>query len=148
MAETLSGVIERVTFHNPDTGFAVLRVVARGRRGLVTVVGNLPGVVAGEYVEASGSWVQDREHGEQFKADDLRCTPPHTAQGIEKYLGALGGVRRRAAQVTAQGIEKYLGSGLVKGIGPHFAKRIVEVFGERTLAVIDEAGTEVFLDAL
>ncbi len=117
MAETLSGVIERVTFHNPETGFAVLRVQARGRRGLVTVVGNLPSVVAGEYVEASGTWIQDREHGEQFKADDLRCTPPHTAEGIEKYLG----------------------SGLVKGIGPHFARRIVEVFGERTLTVIDES---------
>src|SRR5260370_42138197 len=119
MAETLSGVIERVTFHNPDTGFAVLRAVARGRRGLVTVVGNLPSAVAGEYFEASGSWVQDREHGEQFKADELRCTPPHTTAGIEKYLG----------------------SGLVKGIGPHFARRIVSVFGERTLAVIDESPT-------
>ncbi len=119
MAETLSGVIERVTFHSPDSGFAVLRVQARGRRGLVTVVGNLPSAVAGEYVEANGTWVHDREHGEQFKADDLRCTPPHTVEGIEKYLG----------------------SGLVKGIGPHFARRIVEVFGERTLAVIDESPT-------
>src|SRR6516225_3423586 len=117
MAETISAVIERVTFHNPDTGFAVLRVQARGRRGLVTVVGNLPSAVAGEYVEGRGAWVQDREHGEQFRADELRCTPPHTAQGIEKYLG----------------------SGLVKGIGPHFAKKIVAVFGERTLQVIDES---------
>jgi exodeoxyribonuclease V alpha subunit len=119
MAETLSGIIERVTFHNPDTGFAVLRVGARGRRGLVTVVGNLPGAVAGEYVEASGAWVFDREHGEQFQAERLHCTPPHTAAGIEKYLG----------------------SGLVKGIGPHFAKKIVAVFGERTLQVIDESPT-------
>ncbi len=117
MAEILSGVIERVTFHNPESGFAVLRVVAQGRRGLVTVVGNLATAVAGEYVQGSGSWVQDREHGEQFKADELRCTPPHTVEGIEKYLG----------------------SGLVKGIGPHFARRIVEVFGERTLSVIDES---------
>jgi exodeoxyribonuclease V alpha subunit len=117
MADTLSGIIERVTFHNPETGFAVLRVQARGRRGLVTVVGNLPAAVAGEYVEADGAWVYDREHGEQFKADRLQCTPPHTAAGIEKYLG----------------------SGLVKGIGPHFAKKIVAVFGERTLQVIDES---------
>jgi exodeoxyribonuclease V alpha subunit len=117
MSEQLSGVIERVTFHNPDKGFAVLRVQARGRRGLVTVVGNLPSAVAGEYIEAVGVWVQDREHGEQFKADELRCTPPHTAEGIEKYLG----------------------SGLVKGIGPHFARKIVAVFGERTLEVIDES---------
>jgi exodeoxyribonuclease V alpha subunit len=117
MAETLTGIIERVTFHNPDTGFSVLRVQARGRRGLVTVVGNLPGAVAGEYVEAAGAWVHDREHGEQFQAERLACTPPHTAAGIEKYLG----------------------SGLVKGIGPHFAKKIVAVFGERTLDVIDES---------
>jgi exodeoxyribonuclease V alpha subunit len=119
MAETLSGSIERVTFHNPETGFAVLRVQAGGRRGLVTVVGTLASAEAGEYVEASGTWVQDREHGLQFKADELRTTPPQTAAGIEKYLG----------------------SGLVKGIGPHFAHKIVEVFGDRALAVIDESPT-------
>ncbi len=117
MAEQLSGVVERVTFHNPDTGFAVLRVQARGRRGLVVVVGTVASVTAGEYVEAVGAWVQDREHGEQFKADELRCTPPQTVEGVEKYLG----------------------SGLVKGIGPHLARQIVKVFGERTLAVIDES---------
>src|SRR4051794_28663413 len=117
MAETLSGIVERVTFHNADNGFAVLRVQVQGRRGPVTVVGHLPSAVAGEYVEATGSWVQDREHGEQFKAETLRCTPPHSVEGIEKYLG----------------------SGLVKGIGPHFARKIVEVFGERTLNVIDES---------
>jgi exodeoxyribonuclease V alpha subunit len=117
MAETLSGIIERVTFHNADSGFAVLRVQVTGRRDLVTVVGHLPSVVAGEYVEASGDWTQDREHGLQFKAAELRTTPPHTLAGIEKYLS----------------------SGLVKGIGPHYARKIVEVFGERTLAVIDES---------
>jgi len=117
MAEQLSGVVERVTFHNPDTGFAVLRVQARGRRGLVAVVGTVVSVTAGEYVEAIGAWVQDREHGEQFKADEMRCTPPQTVEGVEKYLG----------------------SGLVKGIGPHLARQIVKVFGERTLAVIDES---------
>jgi exodeoxyribonuclease V alpha subunit len=117
MAETLSGIIERVTFHNPETGFAVLRVQARGRRGLTTVVGHLPAVVAGEYIEAEGAWVQDREHGEKFRAERLQCMPPHTAAGIEKYLG----------------------SGLVKGIGPHFAKKIVAVFKDRTLEVIEES---------
>jgi exodeoxyribonuclease V alpha subunit len=117
MVETLTGIIERVTFHNPNTGFAVLRVQARGRRGLVTVVGQMPTAVVGESIHASGEWIQDRVHGEQFKADELRCTPPHTVEGIEKYLG----------------------SGLVKGIGPHFAKKIVAVFGERTLQVIDES---------
>jgi exodeoxyribonuclease V alpha subunit len=115
MAEALSGTIERVTFHNPESGFAVLRVHVGGRRGIVTVVGQMPSAVAGEFIEANGAWQQDREHGLQFKADEIRTTPPHTVEGIEKYLG----------------------SGLVKGIGPHYAKRIVEVFGERTLEVID-----------
>jgi exodeoxyribonuclease V alpha subunit len=117
MAENLNGIIERVTFHNPETGFAVLRVQIRGRRGLTTVVGQMPSAVVGEYIQATGEWIQDRTHGEQFRAEDLRCTPPHTVEGIEKYLG----------------------SGLVKGIGPHFAKKIVAVFGERTLQVIDES---------
>jgi exodeoxyribonuclease V alpha subunit len=119
MAETLSGLIERVTSHNADSGFAVLRVQPGGRRGLVTVVGHLPGATAGEYVEATGSWVQHRDYGLQFKADDLRTMPPHTREGIVKYLG----------------------SGLVKGIGPHFARKIVDVFGDRTLEVIDESPT-------
>src|SRR5437870_1709428 len=108
MAETLAGVIERVTFHILDTGFAVLRVQADGRRGLVTVVGHLPSAVAGEYIEATGTWAQNRDHGLEFKADALRSTPPHTVEGIARYLG----------------------SGLVKGIGPHYARKIVEVFGD------------------
>jgi exodeoxyribonuclease V alpha subunit len=119
MAESLSGVIERVTFHNPENGFAVLRVQARGRPGLVTVVGHLPTALVGEYVEATGDWTHDRDHGLQFSAEQLHTTPPHTAEGIERYLA----------------------SGLVKGIGPHFARRIVDVFGERTLSVIDESPT-------
>ena len=119
MAETLSGIIERVTSHDAESGFAVLRVQPNGRRTLVTVVGHLPGATAGEYVEATGAWVQHRDYGTQFKADGLRTMPPHTREGIVKYLG----------------------SGLVKGIGPHFARKIVEVFGERTLEVIDESPT-------
>jgi exodeoxyribonuclease V alpha subunit len=117
MAETLSGVIERITFHNPENGFAVLRVQADGRRGLVTVVGHLASAEVGEYVEAEGVWAEDRDHGRQFRASALRTTPPQTVAGIEKYLG----------------------SGLVKGIGPHFARRIVEVFGDRALVIIDES---------
>src|SRR5262245_17072105 len=116
-AEHLSGVIERVTFHNAETGFAVLRVQARGRRDAVVVVGTLASVVAGEHVEATGSWVQDRDWGMQFRATDVRTVPPQTVEGIEKFLG----------------------SGLVKGIGPHYAKKIVDLFGERTLEVIDES---------
>src|SRR5438094_9343889 len=117
MSEQLSGTIERVTFHNPENGFVVLRVEVRGLRGPVTVVGQTPRAVAGEFVEATGAWADDPEFGKQFKADTLRLVPPTTVEGIEKYLG----------------------SGLVKGIGKHYAKKIVEVFGERTLQVIDDS---------
>lgn len=119
MTETLSGTIERVTFHNPENGFAVLRVQVAGRKDLVTVLGQLPRVVAGEYLEASGAWQRDPEHGEQFKASSLRTATPSSTEGIEKYLG----------------------SGLVKGIGPQYAKKIVRVFGAKTLQVIDESPT-------
>ncbi len=115
MSEPLSGVVERVTFHNPENGYAVLRV--QYRRGITTVVGHIPTVYAGEFLEAEGAWVQDRDHGLQFKADTLRITPPHTKEGLVKFLG----------------------SGLVKGIGPKYARKIVDVFGERTLQVIDES---------
>ncbi len=117
MAETLTGTIERITFHNPDTGYAVLRVLVRGRRGPVTVVGTLATVVAGEHLDAVGAWIIDREYGEQFKAEQLQCRPPASAEGIEKYLA----------------------SGLVKGIGPVYARKIVQAFKERTLTIIDES---------
>ncbi len=117
VAEQVTGVIERITFHNLDNGYCVLKVQARGHRDLVTVVGNAQQVVAGEYVTASGDWVTDRTHGVQFKAAEIKTNPPHTAEGIAKYLG----------------------SGVVKGIGTKFAKRIVEVFGTNTLEVIDKS---------
>ncbi|MBI3822711.1 MAG: ATP-dependent RecD-like DNA helicase, partial [Planctomycetes bacterium] len=119
MSDTLSGTIERVTFHNPENGFVVLRVEVRGIRGPVSVVGQTPRAVAGEFVEAAGKWTDDPEFGKQFKADSLRVLPPSTAEGIEKYLG----------------------SGLIKGVGPSTAAKIVAVFGARTLDVIDESPT-------
>ena len=112
-----TGAIERITFHNLDNGYCVLRVRAAGHRDVVTVVGHLSQAVAGEYVEAEGTWVTDRNHGQQFKADTLKTTPPHTAEGIAKYLG----------------------SGRVKGIGPKYAKKIVDVFGKQTLDVIEKS---------
>ena len=115
MPETLSGIIERITFHNLDNGYVVLKVHVQGKRDIATVVGHLSSAVAGEYIEAEGEWLNDKEHGLQFKAEQLHTTPPHTVAGIEKYLG----------------------SGLIKGIGPAYAKRIVEIFGDRTLEVID-----------
>ncbi|MGL6074180.1 MAG: SF1B family DNA helicase RecD2 [Fimbriiglobus sp.] len=119
MADVVTGAVERITFHNLDNGYCVLKVRAKGHRDLVTVVGNIPQVIAGEYLEATGDWTQDRFHGIQFTASELKTTPPHSPEGIIKYLG----------------------SGLVKGIGPTYAKKIVEVFGEKTLDVIDQSPT-------
>ena len=111
----LGGQIERVTYHSRETGFAVLRVRARGHRDLVTLVGTMPSVSAGEWVEADGTWVVDREHGQQFKAEILRTTRPDTAEGIEKYLA----------------------SGLVRGIGPALARRLVAAFGRQVFEIIE-----------
>ncbi|HEX2555116.1 MAG TPA: ATP-dependent RecD-like DNA helicase [Microvirga sp.] len=112
---TVAGAIERVTYHNPETGFCVLRVQARGHRGLVTVVGNAPAVAAGEAVEAAGAWVNDRAYGVQFRAETLATAAPTSLDGLEKYLG----------------------SGLVHGIGPVFARKLVDLFGEELLTVIE-----------
>jgi len=113
--DVLSGAIERVTFHQEDSGFCVLKVKATGQRELVTVIGNAVSVTAGEYVDCTGSWVNNREYGLQFKADQLRIVMPSTLAGIEKYLG----------------------SGLVKGIGPHFAKVLVDAFKEQVFDIIE-----------
>ena len=111
---TLEGSIERVTFHNTDNGFAVLQLKVRGRRDLTTVVGHLASAIAGEFVEASGRWVIDKQHGQQFRADSMRTTHPATPEGMEKYLG----------------------SGLIKGIGPVFAGKLVQTFGDGVFDVI------------
>ena len=113
--EALAGLVERVTYHNPENGFCVLRVKARGQRDLVTVVGAAAAITAGEFVQASGTWVNDRVHGLQFKAAFLRSAPPTTLEGIEKYLG----------------------SGMVKGIGPVYAGRLVRAFGEGVFDVVE-----------
>src|SRR3954451_8383259 len=113
--EALAGLVERVTYHNPENGFCVLRVKARGQRDLVTLVGAAAAVTAGEFVQASGAWVNDRVHGLQFKAAFLRSAPPATLEGIEKYLG----------------------SGMVKGIGPVYAGRLVRAFGEGVFDVVE-----------
>jgi hypothetical protein len=78
--EVLAGLIERVTYHNTENGFCVLRAKARGHRDLVTVVGHAATIAAGEWVTASGEWVNDRTHGQQFKARFLRTSPPTSAQ--------------------------------------------------------------------
>jgi exodeoxyribonuclease V alpha subunit len=115
--EVLAGSIERVTFHNASNGFCVLRIKARGHRDLVTVVGHAAEISAGEWVTVSGVWVNSREHGQQFKASFLRSSPPTTAEGIEKYLG----------------------SGMIRGIGPIYASKLVGAFGAEVFEVIEQA---------
>jgi exodeoxyribonuclease V alpha subunit len=78
-SETLAGTVERVTFHNAENGFAVLKVKARGKRDLITVVGHAATISAGEFITASGAWVSDRTHGLQFKAQVLKATTPTTS---------------------------------------------------------------------
>ena len=114
--ENFAGLVERVTFHNPDNGFCVLRVKARGQRDPITVVGHAPVISAGEFVQATGTWTNDRTHGPQFKATFLRAAPPTTLEGIERYLG----------------------SGMIRGIGPIYAKRLVRAFGEAVFDVIED----------
>ena len=84
--EVLAGLVERVTFHNDDSGFCVLRTKARGHRELVTVVGHAASIAAGEWITATGEWANDHTHGQQFKAHFLRTSAPTSIEGIEKYL--------------------------------------------------------------
>jgi exodeoxyribonuclease V alpha subunit len=114
--EALAGLVERVTFHNPDNGFCVLRIKARGQRELITVVGHAATVTAGEFVQMSGAWANDRVHGQQFRASFLKATPPTTLEGIERYLA----------------------SGLIRGIGPVYATRLVRAFGEAVFDLIEQ----------
>jgi exodeoxyribonuclease V alpha subunit len=113
--ERITGSVERVTFHSEESGFAVLKVKVRGHRELVAVVGTLPNISAGEWLEAEGVWHIDPKHGQQFKAVQMRTTHPDTLEGIEKYLG----------------------SGMIKGIGPVYAEKLVKAFGREVFEVID-----------
>jgi exodeoxyribonuclease V alpha subunit len=113
--EVLASLVERVTYHNAENGFCVLRVKARGHRDLVTTVGHAATISAGEWITASGEWVNDRTHGQQFKARFLRSSAPTSTEGIEKYLA----------------------SGMIRGIGPVYARKLVKAFGDKVFDVIE-----------
>ena len=115
MPESLSGSVERVTFFNEENGFGILRVKVKGRPEPVTCLCSLPSVHAGEWIEAEGAWVRDPNHGLQFKATAAKAIAPTTREGIERYLG----------------------SGLIKGIGEGFAKKLVAKFGVKIFDVIE-----------
>ncbi|HEY65752.1 MAG TPA: ATP-dependent RecD-like DNA helicase [Caldilineae bacterium] len=112
----LTGVIERITYHNEESGYTVAQLTPEGKNYTVTVVGNMLGVHVGESVRVTGQWVLHPQYGRQFKAESVRTVLPATVEGIRKYLG----------------------SGLIKGIGPITAERIVRHFGLETLDVIEE----------
>ena len=113
--EVLAGLVERVTFHNPETGFCVLRIKARSHRDLVTAVGHAATISAGEWITASGEWINDRTHGRQFRVRFLKTSAPSSVEGIEKYLG----------------------SGMIRGIGPVYATRMVRLFGTDVFDIIE-----------
>lgn len=111
----LQGQIERITFTSEETGYTVAKIKVYGRRELVTIIGNIVNPTPGEIVKMKGEWGNHPKYGEQFKIVFCQTTTPASVHGIEKYLG----------------------SGLVKGIGPVIAKRIVKMFKEKTLEVIE-----------
>lgn len=121
--DTLTGSVERITYYNPENGYSVVRlrpergrIPGLNREGLATIIGNLPQVSPGEYLRLQGRWVNNPKHGLQFQVEYCEQTLPATVAGIRRYLG----------------------SGLVKGIGPRLAERIVQHFGLETLDVIEQ----------
>lgn len=128
--EMLRGVVERLTYHNEETGYTVAKLAPEqsarlgaslGEGRELTVVGNMMGINVGESVELSGRWIVHAEYGRQFQVEQMRTVLPATVAGIEKYLG----------------------SGLIKGVGPEMAKRIVRHFGAETLDVIEHRPAEL-----
>jgi exodeoxyribonuclease V alpha subunit len=113
--QVLAGHVERVIYHNAENGFCVLRTRARGHRDVVIVVGYAAIVCDGEWVTASGEWVNDRTHGQQFRAQYLRTSPPTSGDSIEKYLA----------------------SGMIRGVGPVYARKLVRAFGEKVFDIIE-----------
>lgn len=111
----LSGQVEHVTFHNEENGFAILKVSVPKKKDLVTVIGSVASIHPGEWITAEGRWINDRNYGRQLKADSIQAVAPQSREGIEKYLG----------------------SGLIKGIGPAYAKKLVQKFGDQVFEIID-----------
>lgn len=114
--ETIYGYIERITFQNPENGFTIAQLYQKGRKDLVCIVGTMPGLRPGETVRCFGDWKNHLVHGRQFIVSEFKVESPADLIGIKKYLG----------------------SGLIKGIGPVYATRIVAKFDIETLNIIDQ----------
>ncbi len=113
--EKLNGTVEHVVFHNNENGFCVLKIAAKGHQDYVTVVGSVPNIAEGETFESTGKWITNKNYGLQFQAETLNVVAPQTSAGVEKYLA----------------------SGMVKGIGPHFAKKLINAYGKDVFDVIE-----------
>ena len=113
--EVLAGLVERVTYQSAENGFCVVRVKVRGHRELVTLVGHAATISAGEWITATDSWVNDRTHGQQFKAWFLKTSMPTSVDGIERYLA----------------------SGMIRGIGPVYAKKLLNAFSDKVFDIIE-----------
>src|SRR6266699_2445388 len=113
--EVLTGLVDRGTYQNAEKGFCVLRVKARGHRELINLVGHAAAISAGEWITAAGHWVNDRTHGQQIVARFLKTSAPTSVEGIEKYLA----------------------SGMIRGIGPVYAKKLLRAFGLKVFDVIE-----------
>lgn len=116
-------VVERITYQNPDNGYSVLKVRLNGYDDLITVVGNLLDVTVNSVLSIEGDWKVDAKYGRQFIAEQWEETMPATLYGIEKYLG----------------------SGLIKGVGPKCAKKIVSAFGLETISIIEDSPKNSYL---
>ncbi len=129
MPEEIAGAIERVTYQNEDSGYSVLKILpeqrypqAQARDGTVTVVGSMPLLNEGESARFIGDWVNDQRYGRQFRAQQAIPVPPSTAKGMINYLS----------------------SGIVKGIGPRTAEKIVNHLGPQTIAILDSEPERIF----
>ncbi|RLB90805.1 MAG: ATP-dependent RecD-like DNA helicase, partial [Deltaproteobacteria bacterium] len=116
MSQTLEGQVDRIVYSNDQNLYTVVRLKAKGIPEPVTVVGRLAGTTPGQEIRVSGKWETHTKYGRQFRANSYSISLP----------------------VQVQGIRKYLGSGLIQGIGPEMANRLVKRFGEKTLEVIEQ----------
>ncbi|MGP1933947.1 MAG: SF1B family DNA helicase RecD2, partial [Arsenophonus sp. NC-XBC3-MAG3] len=112
----LEGIVERVTFYSEISGFFVIRVKVSTHKNLITVTGNIAYITVGEYIECMGTWINDVNYGLQFKTHHVKTIVPATLKGMEKYLG----------------------SGMIKGIGPIFAKQLTQYFGANIFDIIEQ----------
>ncbi len=120
-SSTVRGLVERVTFHTEETGYCVLKVKPERGGELITIIGHAPRVVAGENIEATGEWVANTDYGRQLKARAITLSRPESMDGLTRYLG----------------------SGLIEGIGPKYAKRIVDKFGKDVFDIIENTSARL-----